>query len=168
MAFSWGRGGRTLRLFLSVLSPVLVGALGGWATSQGVVDWYPSLVKPSFNPPAWVFGPVWTALYLLMGLALFLVWERARDSSGLRPEGKKALLIFGVQLILNAAWSFLFFGARSPGWALLDLVLLWVFILWTLLLFLRIHRLAGWLLAPYLAWVTFAGALNFAIFTLNG
>jgi len=154
---------RALRFLLSMTLPLLAGALGGWATAGSVTEWYPTLVKPPFNPPPWVFGPVWTVLYLLMGLALFLVWERGHHGSGV----SRAIAVFGVQLVLNALWSFLFFGARSPGWAMLELVLLWGAILWTFQLFHRVKPIAGWLLAPYLVWVTFAGVLNFSIWTLN-
>jgi tryptophan-rich sensory protein len=143
--------------------PFLAGGLGAWATAGSVTDWYPTLVKPSFNPPAWVFGPVWTSLYFLMGLALFLVWERGRQT----PGASWAMSLFGIQLGLNALWSVLFFGARSPGWALVDILLLWAALVWTVVLFFRVRKPAGWLLAPYLAWVTFAGVLNFAIWTLN-
>jgi len=98
-----------------------------------------------------------------MGLALFLVWERGRQTPGV----SRAMTLFGIQLGLNALWSFLFFGARSPGWALLAILLLWAALVWTVVLFFRVKKSAGWLLAPYLAWVTFAGVLNFAIWTLN-
>ncbi len=154
---------RVLRLAGSLAFPLLAGALGGWATAQGVGDWYPTLAKPSFNPPAWLFGPVWTALYLLMGLSVFLVWEK-----GLRSPGVPAALgWFGVQLGLNALWSFLFFGAQAPGWAFLELILLWGAILTTMVLFFRVRPVAGWLLTPYLVWVTFAGVLNLSIWILN-
>lgn len=148
---------------MSIALPFLAGGLGAWATAGSVSDWYPTLVKPPFNPPAWVFGPVWSSLYFLMGLALFLVWERGRQTPGV----SRAMTLFGIQLGLNALWSFLFFGARSPGWALLDILLLWAALVWTVVLFFRVKKSAGWLLAPYLAWVTFAGVLNFAIWTLN-
>lgn len=155
---------RVLRFLISLLLPLLVGAAGGWATAQGVQDWYPGLTKPSFNPPSWVFGPVWTLLYVLMGLAAFLVWEEGVRSPGVR----KALTIYGVQLLLNGLWSFVFFAAEAPGWAFLELLVLLAFLIWTTVLFFRIRTLAGWLLTPYLLWVTFAGVLNFAIWFLNG
>ncbi len=154
---------RALRLLGSLAVPLLAGALGGWATARGVGGWYPTLVKPPFNPPAWVFGPVWTTLYVLMGVALFLVLEKGWRSPGVPA----AASWFGAQMALNALWSFLFFGARSPGLALLGIVFLWIFLLRTLLLFLRLDRRAGWLLVPYLGWVTFAGVLNLAIWHLN-
>jgi tryptophan-rich sensory protein len=152
-----------LRLVFSLLLPLAAGALGGLATSQGVSEWYPTLQKPFFNPPSWVFGPVWTLLYLMMGYAFFLIWNMGPSN----PKVRVAMAVFGLQLLLNVLWSFLFFGARAPGWAFLEIVLLWLLIGQTLLLFRRLRTWAGWLLAPYLAWVTFAGVLNFAIWTLN-
>lgn len=152
-----------VRFVLSVSLPLLVGGTAGWATAQGVQDWYPALVKPPFNPPAWVFGPVWTLLYVLMGVAFFLVWRRVSTSS----TAKGTLAVYGIQLFLNFLWSFLFFWARSPGWALLEILLLWTALSWTVLRFFRESRWAGWLMTPYLAWVTFASVLNASIWLLN-
>jgi len=163
MSDSGVRPGWGLRLTLSLAVPFTAAALGGWATASGVVDWYPSLAKPSFNPPASVFGPVWTVLYLLMGISLFLIWERAEGTA----EKRRALTLFAFQLGLNAAWSVLFFGLRLPGWALLDLILLWIALLATVVLFFCLDRWAGWLLVPYLVWVSFAGVLNGSIWVLN-
>jgi tryptophan-rich sensory protein len=151
------------KLALSILLPLLVGGSSGWATAQGVRDWYPTLVKPPFNPPAWVFGPVWTLLYLMMGISLFLIWKEGLASSAVRW----AVSAFAVQLVLNFAWSFLFFWAQSPGWAFAEILLLWAAIVWTLVLFFRVSTLAGWLMTPYLAWVTFASVLNASIWLLN-
>ena len=136
-----------------------VGGLGGFATAQSVTDWYPTLVKPSWTPPAWLFGPVWTALYIMMGLSGWLVWRVG--SSG------KALGLFAVQLALNLAWSFLFFGMKSPVSGLVCIVLLWLAIAATILAFRRKSAVAALLLLPYLAWVSFATALNGAIVALN-
>lgn len=137
------------------------GGIGSYFTFEAVQTWYPTLQKPAWTPPSWVFGPVWTTLYVLMGTAAWRVWRR----SG--PEARAALTLFGVQLVLNTAWSGLFFGLRMPGLAFFELVLLWAAILATLLRFRSLDRLAAWLLAPYLAWVTFAGGLNLAIWQLN-
>jgi translocator protein len=137
--------------------------LGGWATASSVDTWYAELQKPAFNPPDWVFSPVWSVLYLSMAVAAWLVWRR----EGLRPAALP-LGLFVVQLALNAAWSVLFFGLRSPGWAMLDLALLWCAILATAISFWYRSAVAAWLLMPYLAWVSFAGALNFMIWRLNG
>ena len=136
-----------------------VGALGGWATSQAVVEWYPTLVKPSWQPPAWLFGPVWTVLYIMMAVAAWLVWRAG--------NARAALMLFGGQLLLNLAWSFLFFGARSPGLALLDIAALWLAIAATIFAFSFKSRIAAFMMVPYLCWVSFATALNAAIWTLN-
>ncbi len=158
-----GRGSVSLRLVLSVALPLIVGGAAGWATAQGVGDWYPTLVKPPFNPPGWVFAPVWTLLYVLMGVAFFLVWMKGTDTPGV----PRALLVYAFQLALNFLWSFFFFYAGAPGWALLEILLLLAALSWTLLLFFRVSRLAGWLMTPYLGWVTFATVLNAAIWILN-
>lgn len=122
-------------------------------------DWYASLEKPSWNPPSWVFGPVWTTLYLMMAIAAWLVW---------RKDGwKRPLAVYFTQLVLNAAWTPIFFGAHQLGWALLEIIFLWIAILLTLLAFKRVHRVAAYLLIPYLAWVSFATFLNFTLWRLN-
>jgi len=140
-----------------------VGLLGGWATQTSVTTWYPTLTKPSFTPPNWLFAPVWTLLYAFMGLAAFLVWRRGLQ----RMQVRSALTAFGVQLLLNAGWSFAFFGARSPALGLVVILFLWGTLVWTVDRFFRVRRIAGWLLVPYLAWVTYALALNVAIWLLN-
>lgn len=142
---------------------LLAGALGGWVTSQSVVEWYPTLNKPAWNPPAWVFAPVWTTLYVVMAVAAWLVWKKAPRGSGVRF----ALVLFFVQLALNCLWSFLFFGARSPGWALVDIVALHATLAVTTWAFFNHSRWAGALMLPYLAWVSFAAFLNFTIWQLN-
>ena len=152
-----------LKLVVAVAIPLLVAGLSGFATAQGVRDWYPTLVKPSFNPPSWVFGPVWTLLYLMMGIAAFLVWQKGWESEAV----KTALVLFAIQLILNGLWSVLFFGMRSPGLAFAEILLLWISIGGTIVLFWRVAPVAGMLLLPYQAWVTFAAVLNGAIWTLN-
>ena len=126
-------------------------------------EWYAGLVKPSWNPPDWVFGPVWTLLYFCIGLSGWLVWREA----GWRSAAP-ALAVYGLQLILNAAWSWLFFGLHRPGLAFAEIVVLWLGILATVLLFKRLSRPAAWLLLPYLCWVGFAGVLNLSLWQLNG
>jgi len=121
--------------------------------------WYAALNKPSWNPPSWLFGPAWTLLYTLMAIAAWLVWKRVGFS---RP-----IVLYFVQLALNAAWTPLFFGAHAMGWALVEIVALWIAILMTLLSFRRVNTTAGWLFVPYLAWVTFATALNYTLWKLN-
>lgn len=160
-AFAGGRGW-ILRLAW-VAACLLVGGLGGLATSSSVRTWYPTLEKPAWNPPAWLFGPVWTALYVAMGVAAARVHARAGSWRAARP----ALDLFAVQLALNGAWSALFFGARSPLAGLVDIVLLLAALLLTLRAFARVDRVAAWLLVPYAGWVAFATALNLALWRLN-
>jgi translocator protein len=147
-------------------------ALGGWlvasfsAATLGAFfspgEWYAALAKPSWNPPAWLFGPVWSALYTMMAVAAWLVWKRGGFAAQRTP-----LALFLVQLALNAAWSPLFFGLQWPGVAFAEILLLWLAILATLVTFLRVNQVAGWLLAPYLAWVSFAAVLNFTLWRMN-
>ncbi|MFB6274209.1 MAG: TspO/MBR family protein [Salinibacter sp.] len=157
----------TLTLLGKALGAILVceavGLVAGWATQTSVTTWYPTLTKPSFTPPNWLFAPVWTLLYALMGLAAFLVWRRGLQ----RVRVRSALTAFGVQLVLNAGWSFAFFGARSPALGLVVILFLWGTLAWTMDRFFRLQPTAGWLLVPYLAWVTYALALNGAIWVLN-
>lgn len=139
-----------------------VAALGGWFTSLGMPEWYMGLRKPAWNPPSWLFGPVWTALYIAMAVAAWLVWKEA----GL-DGATAALSLFVVQLALNLAWSGIFFALRSPGWALVEIAVLWLAILVTTVLFFRHSTWAGALMVPYLLWVGFASVLNTAIVRLN-
>ncbi len=142
---------------------LLAGGLGGWITAQSVAEWYPALNKPSWNPPSSVFAPVWTTLYLMMAVAAWLVWKKDQHFSAVRM----ALILFFVQLALNCLWSFLFFGARSPGWALVDIVVLLAALAATTAAFFNQSKAAGALMLPYLAWVSFAAFLNFTIWQLN-
>jgi benzodiazapine receptor len=137
-------------------------ATGGAATYPSVEGWYAALAKPSWTPPDWVFGPVWTALYTCMAVAAWLVW-RKRGLVGAKGE----LALFGVQLAFNVAWSWLFFRLQSPGLAFVDIMLLLAAIAATVFAFRRVSITAGLLLVPYLGWVTFAGVLNFAIWRMN-
>ena len=139
-----------------------VAAAGGAATASSVGSWYAGLVKPSFNPPDWVFGPVWTALYLMIAVAGWRVWRRRGQ-----PGARAALAAWGVQLALNLGWSFLFFGARLIGAALVEIVVLLAAIVVTAVLSWRIDRVAGGLLVPYIAWVGFATLLNASLWRLN-
>ena len=151
------------KLITCIVVPQLVGLTAGLATASSVGTWYPELLKPAFNPPGWVFGPVWVALYLAMGVAAYLVWKIGRDAPGV----SLALGVFLVQLALNWIWSFLFFGLQSPLLALIEIVALWLAIAATTVLFLRLSKPAGALLLPYLLWVSFAAVLNFEIWRLN-
>ncbi len=152
-----------MKLIISILVPLLVGAFSGFFTSSGVNGWYATASKPWFNPPNWIFAPVWTALYILMGIALYLVWKSGAD---IRIK-QTAIILFAVQLILNFFWSFIFFKLQLPGWAFAEIVLMWVMIFITILWFGKISAAAAWLLVPYISWVSFAAVLNYAIWKLN-
>jgi len=143
------------------------GALGSVFTFTAIPLWYSTLILPSFAPPNWIFGPVWTLLYTLMGVALFMVW-RTRGGSVEKGRSRKfGLWFFGIQLALNALWSILFFGLQNPLYGLIDIVLLLISILITLIYFARVNKKASYLLIPYLLWVAFATALNGMIVLLN-
>lgn len=137
-------------------------ALGGMATSSSVGDWYQSLAKPEWTPPAWIFGPVWSMLFLMMAIAAWLVWRRNGWAAAKLPLG-----LFAIQLALNVGWSVIFFGLRSPGFAFVEILFLWLAIAFTTKSFWNHSRLAAALMAPYLAWSTFAAFLNLAIFRLD-
>ena len=149
------------KLIISILIPFLASAIGGFFTSTSVSTWYVSLIKPSFNPPSWVFGPVWTLLYLLMGIALYLIWVEKYKNK------KPAFTIFGIQMFLNALWSVLFFGLQKSLFAFIEIVFLWAAILATIIYFYRINKTSAYLLIPYILWVSFAAVLNFYLFILN-
>lgn len=152
-----------IKLVLSILVCLFAAAIGGLLTAPHVGNWYRALLKPPLNPPSWVFGPVWTVLYVLMGIALYLVWRKI-------PLGKdetRAIAWFFIQLFLNVMWSFCFFYLKNPGLAFFEIVLLWTSIAVTIWMFRRVTLSAGVLLLPYWAWVSFAGYLNFAIWRLN-
>jgi len=138
-----------------------VSALGGWATSASVGTWYQTLAKPAFNPPDWIFAPVWSALYLMIAIAGWRAWRRGGT------EARLALAVYAVQLVLNLSWSFVFFGARLIGPALLVIAALLAAIVVNAALFWRLDRPAGALLVPYAAWVSFAAVLNAALWRLN-
>lgn len=140
---------------------LLAGLIGGVATRPG--EWYASLDKPAWTPPGWIFGPVWTILYLMMGVAAWLVWERRGTG-----RAEAALTLFVVQLALNALWSWLFFGWHRIDLAVVEILILWLLIAATLSAFVRVRRAAGALLVPYLLWVSFAGALTLEIWRRNG
>jgi translocator protein len=137
-----------------------VGVVSGVMTAGAMVDWYPTLNKPFFNPPSWVFAPAWTILYIMMAVAAWRVWLAG-------PSSKPALNLFFIQLVLNFLWSVFFFGLHSPALALIDISAMWIMIALTMRAFFKIARPAGWLLVPYLAWVSFAAVLNASIWWLN-
>lgn len=155
---------KSLKISVAVLICLAVGYGAGMATQSSIATWYPTLIKPFFNPPNWLFAPVWTLLYILMGVSAGLVWSKIDEVPVLV---KKALWVFAIQLILNALWSFLFFGMCNPFLAFIEILLLWLLIFETIKLFKPIDPLASKLLIPYLLWVSFATLLNGSIWWLN-
>ena len=160
-----------LRLGISIAIPLMAGVIGSIFTSQSVSTWYQTIEKPSFSPPNWLFGPVWTTLYVMMGISLFLVWRATTNITTFTKDrrGRKisAFIAFGIQLILNVLWSFLFFGLRSPQLAFVEIIILLISIVATTVIFSRISKLAAILMVPYAGWVTFASFLNLQIWLLN-
>lgn len=148
---------------ICLLIPLLIGALGGLFTFESVKTWYITLNKPSFNPPNNIFGPVWTTLYILMGIASYLVWRQRKTAIGYNW----AVFIYIIQLILNLMWSFLFFYQHQIGFALVEIGILWLAIIINAMLFYRIHKVAGLLFIPYILWVSFASYLTYSIYMLN-
>jgi len=154
---------RSLGIFLSILICELAGLIGSLFTTPSIPGWYAGLIKPAFNPPNWLFGPVWITLYALMGLAAWLVYDKGVR----RADVKRALFVFVAQLILNVLWSIMFFGAHQILGAFVIIVALWILILGTILRFLKISKAAAYLLVPYLLWVGFATVLNVSLYILN-
>ena len=152
-----------LKLILAIIICQTAGLIGALFTRSAIPDWYAFLTKPELAPPNWIFAPVWTTLYLLMGIAAFLIWKRGLD----RTDVRLALSIFTVQLVLNTLWSIIFFGLRAPGWAFIEIALMWVAILASIIAFSKISKTAAWLLVPYILWVSFAAYLNYSIYVLN-
>jgi len=157
---------KSIKVFIAfiicLLIPLAIGGIAGFATATSITDWYITLNKPSFNPPNYLFAPVWTTLYTLMGISLFLVWKSPKSR-----DRNNALLIFALQLTLNFVWSFLFFKFNLLGVALVEIVLLWTSILMMIIFVRRISKLAAFIQVPYLLWVSFATILNTAIWLLN-
>src|SRR3990167_10409626 len=148
---------------LSLLIPLTTGFLGALVTTPAIPTWYATLQKPVFTPPNWLFGPAWTTLYIFMGISLYLVWRKWMQ----HPLVPRSLLLFGIQLIMNLGWSIVFFGLKSPLFAFVHIIILWCFIILTIISFFKISRVAGLLLIPYLLWVTYASILNGSIVFLN-
>lgn len=151
------------KIIIAIVVSELAGIIGSVFTTTSITGWYAGLTKPALNPPAWVFGPVWTTLFALMGISAFLIWKKGLE----RKDVKIALGIFIGQLILNTLWSIIFFGLHYPGGAFIEIIFLWLAILATVIAFAKISKSAAWLLVPYILWVSFAGYLNFMIWTLN-
>jgi len=156
-----------MKALFSLIAWVIIclaaGFIGSIFTMPSIPTWYTGLNKPPFNPPNWIFGPVWTTLFILMGISAWLIWEKGISNK----EVRSAIMIFSVQLVLNMLWSLLFFGLKLPLFAFAELVVLWLLILATILSFYRISRPAAWLLIPYILWVSFASVLNLSIWLIN-
>jgi translocator protein len=151
------------RLIVSILIPLVIGSVGSIVTISQIPTWYSTLSKPSWAPPNWLFGPVWTTLYILMGIALFLVWREGLNRSDVRF----AILIFAVQLVLNLLWSIVFFTYHSLFGSFILIMILWIAILANIIAFSIISRTAGLLLVPYIVWVSIASYLNYSVYLLN-
>ncbi len=152
-----------LKLLVSILLCQSAGVVGSFFTVASIPVWYATLNKPVFSPPSWVFAPVWLALYTLMGISLYLVWQ-----NGVNEKSKKAIGVFAAQLFLNALWSVVFFGANSILGGFMVIAALWLAIVWTIVEFNKISKTAAYLLVPYIIWVSLASVLNFSIYLLNG
>lgn len=152
-----------VRLVFSIALCLLAGIVGSYFTFPAIPTWYATLIKPTIGPPNWIFGPVWTTLYVLMGISLYLIWQKGHKKKNI----KYAVQLFSLQLLLNVLWSVMFFGLQSPLLALLEIVLLWLAIFATIRAFYRLSHTAAYMLIPYLAWVSFATILNGAIVYLN-
>ncbi len=151
------------KLIFAIVICQLAGFIGSIFTTPKIAIWYASLSKPAFNPPNWLFGPVWTILFILMGISLYLIIiQDTREK-----KVKIAAFVFGIQLALNTLWSILFFGLQSPLLAFIEIIFLWLAILATILLFRKINKTAAYLLIPYILWVSFAAVLNLSVFLMN-
>lgn len=151
-------------LIVCILACELIGYAGSRLVMPNIAAWYATLNKPALDPPDFVFALVWTALFALMGVSLFLTWQKAGED---KKTLKMALASFIVQLVANVLWTAIFFGTHNPLGAFIDIIFLWLLIVWTMIVFWEISKPAAWLLVPYLAWVTFAAYLNYAIIVLN-
>lgn len=151
------------KLIVAIVICQLAGVIGGLFTGSAIPTWYQTIKKPAFNPPNWIFGPVWTLLYLLMGISLYLIWK----SGGPGKAKTIAMTVFFVQLALNILWSFLFFFLKNPLAGFIEIIVLWIFILVTILLFYPLSKLGSLLMIPYILWVSFAAVLNYFLWYLN-
>lgn len=152
-----------IKLIAAIAISQFAGVIGSIFTMSSINTWYRSLEKPPFNPPSWVFAPVWITLYTLMGIAAWLVWRRGLAN----PSVKVALSLFLIQLMLNVTWTWIFFGNQAIYYAFIEILVLWLAILLTIIWFFKVSRLAGALLIPYIIWVSFAAVLNYSIWQLN-
>ena len=151
------------RLIICIALPQMAGLVGSFFTAPAITGWYASLQKPSFNPPNWLFGPVWFLLYVLMGISAYLVWEKLAENK----KAKGAMRLFWIHLFFNASWSIIFFGFQNPGLAFINIIIIWLLIIALIVKFWKISRWASYLLIPYFLWVSFASVLNYFIWYLN-
>ena len=151
------------KFIISILLPMIIGGISGSFTSASINTWYVTLNKPWFNPPNWIFAPVWTLLYLIMGIAFYIIWK----SEAVNAVKQTAVILFAAQLLANFLWSLIFFYLKQPGWAMLDIILMWILIVATIFSFGKISSTAAWLMLPYICWVSFAMILNFYLWKLN-
>lgn len=158
-----GKGKTYTRLVMAIVLCQIAGLVGSIFTTPAISTWYANLHKPNVAPPNWVFAPVWTTLYLLMGISFFMIWNAGRGKDAVR----KPIIMFFVQLALNVLWSYLFFGLKSPLLGLIGIVVLWFMIVFTTIFFFRVSKVAASLLLPYLAWVSLASYLNYLLYALN-
>jgi translocator protein len=152
-----------IKLIISIVASFAAGGIGSLFTFKAIPTWYPGLRKPPYTPPNWAFGPVWTTLYILMGISVFLVWQKGLDTSG----AILAFVFFWIQLVINALWSVIFFGMKSKGGGVITIIILWLLILATIVTFFRVSSWAGALLIPYIVWVSIASYLNIGVWVLN-
>jgi translocator protein len=152
------------KLIIAIVIPLAAGGMSGFLTASEIPGWYQTITKPSWNPPSWIFAPVWTTLYILMGIAFYLVWKNESVEASIK---RVAIILFAVQLILNFFWSLIFFKQHQIGWAFAEIMAMWIFILLTIFAFAKVNTAAAWLLVPYICWVSFASILNYTIWKLN-
>jgi len=151
------------RLIISLALPQLVGIVGSFFTTPAISTWYATLKRPSFSPPNWLFGPAWITLYILMGISVYLIWQKVEKNK----KARSVMWLFWVHLVFNASWSVIFFGLQNPGLAFVNIIIMWLLIVVLMIKFWRINRWASYLLIPYLLWVSFASVLNYFIWYLN-
>lgn len=151
------------RLIISLALPQLAGIVGSLFTTSAIPTWYATLQRPSFSPPNWLFGPAWITLYILMGISIYLIWQKVEQNKTARG----AIRLFWIHLFFNAIWSIIFFGLQNPGLAFVNIIIIWLLIIALMIKFWKINRWATYLLIPYLLWVSFASVLNYFIWYLN-
>ena len=151
------------KLILSIILCQFTGIIGSIATIPAIPSWYASLIKPPFNPPSWIFGPVWTILYTIMGISLYLIWQKGIN----KKQVKEAVKFFYLQLIFNSFWSIIFFGLKNPFAAFVEIIILLILIAFVIIKFYKINKIAAFLLVPYLIWSSFATLLTYNIWILN-